>query len=140
MEEIVSIFEMWTPPDLEEYARGYESENHFDGRGADEFDWRLVPEFPVGEFLKPSQAYGTQTAEEWAAWFASENEFSAADYGHPYWEHLADEEITDPIIMSYNEEGKWHIWDGWHRTGAAIATDRPTVPAVVGTPKQGMAQ
>lgn len=137
--ELNSLFEMYTPPDLEEYAAGYESENYGDDRGAEDFDWQFIPEFPLSEFLKPSANAGTQSKEQWAEWFQKENEWSAADYGQPYWEHLADEEINEPIVVSYNDEGKWHIWDGWHRTGASITTDRTTIPAVVGTPKQQVA-
>lgn len=137
---IESLLEMYTPEELEQEAAGWESENYPDERRANEYNWQYIQDFPLNNFLKPSatpQSPGsnTQDVEHWVQWFADENEMSMDEYGTDRWKHLAQEEILEPIIVSYNEEGQWHIWDGWHRTAASFAAGRKTIPAIVGTLK-----
>lgn len=138
---IESILEMYSPEELEQEAAGWESENYPDERRASEYNWQYIQEFPLSEFLKPSATpparddSSTQNAEHWVKWFADENDMSMDEYGMAQWKHLADEEIQEPVLVSYNEEGQWHIWDGWHRTAASFAAGRNTIPAIVGTPK-----
>ena len=138
MEELKSLMEMWTPPDIEEYARDYEHDNNLEDKPASEYNWQVVPQFPVSEFLKPNAGTGMNSAKDWVEWFREEND----DWSDPMnnddgrWGYLEREpEINEPVIVVYNSKGEWHLWDGWHRTASSFAARRNSVPAIVGIPK-----
>ena len=135
MEELTTVMEMWTPPDIEEYAADYEEDNNLENRGAHEYLWELVPQFPMAAFLKPSAETSINSAQDWIEWFKQENDWSDVDAPEGRWGYLAQEaEIDEPVIVVYNPEGEWHIWDGWHRVGSSFVAGRKSVPAVVGKP------
>jgi hypothetical protein len=138
MEELEILLEMMEPDDLEDYAANYEDAINLDDRPASAYDWEYDPYFPLDEFLKPSAEEGTMdTLERWVNWFKNENAGmeDPFDSDEGRWGYLAKEDIRDPVIVVYNEQGQWHIWDGWHRTAASFAANREGVPAVIGTPK-----
>lgn len=143
MEELESLMEMMEPNDLEAYAADYEDAMNLDDRPASAYDWEYDPYFPLDEFLKPAAEEGMMnTIKRWVNWFKEENAMwtdpmsnEPEPEGDGRYSYLAQEDITDPIIIVYNEQDQWHIWDGWHRTAASFAANREGVPAVIGTPK-----
>ena len=141
MEELEILLEMMEPDDLEDYAATYEDAINLDDRPASAYDWEYDPYFPLDEFLKPSAEEGTMdTLKRWVDWFKGENDMwtdpmsDSPEAGGRY-DYLTQEDIRDPVIVVYNEQGQWHIWDGWHRTAASFAANREGVPAVIGTLK-----
>jgi len=140
MEQIVTLFEMYSPDELEKQASYFEYDNNLEDKPASEYNWEIVPELPLKVFLGKSAESGLDKLEDWVEWFKQENEMwtdpmSDEPEGKSRWAHLAQEEIQEPIIMVYNDVGEWHIWDGWHRTAASFVAGRKSVPAIVGTPK-----
>ena len=130
------IENIWNPPDIIRYASRYD-DNSLTG-SADEYDWELIPEFPLSTFIgTPGTVVANQTPEDWANWYYEEVEMMKQDMGIDLWGDLFYENITDPIVISI-KDGEWDLWDGWHRTAASIASGRKTIPAVLGKLKENV--
>jgi len=98
-----------------------------------DFDWREVEHHPVETLIGCMP--GGRSA--WSSWWADE---IASMPGQ--WDRLAtDARFDERIICSGPRRGDapspiQHIWDGWHRTAAAIIRGMPTIPAIVGVERR----
>lgn len=68
-----------------------------------------------------------------AKWFEQEVTWAAEDGRAGYYADMLDQPISEAIIV-LEREGKGYIWDGWHRTAAAITQNLTTIRAIVGIP------
>ena len=128
--------EMYSSEELEQEAAGYEHANNLAQLPASAYNWQAVQNFPISNFLKPSAGTNMKTPDDWIEWYREENEWSDVDIQGGRWGYLEKEdEIVEPVIVVYNEQGEWHLWDGWHRTASSFAAGRKSLPAIVGTPK-----
>ncbi|WP_415912577.1 ParB N-terminal domain-containing protein [Neptuniibacter sp. QD37_11] len=89
-------------------------------------EWTHNPEFSVDELIGLMDS-----KEQWEAWLEREIEDYQDIRGLAYYHDLKCNPIRNPIILSY-VNGKYYIWDGWHRVAAAIAGGRETIPAYIG--------
>jgi len=129
------INEAWVPPDAARYAAGFEDNSSV--AKANEVDWEYDATFPLDMFINSkSTQWGTMNQKQWAEWYHREVKDFRQDQGHDIWGNLEHEEIEEPVVAVFTDDG-WDLWDGWHRVGASIAAGRTTVPAVVGTLKPG---
>lgn len=68
------------------------------------------------------------------AWLSQEIvDFKADDLPEraEMYEKLLTEDICQPIVLS-EVDGVYRLWDGWHRTAAAMAKGSTTIRAIVG--------
>lgn len=93
----------------------------------EEFEWEQVDDFPVDDLLK------VMSQIDWQQWWEEEldNEENYCD-GDGRWSRLATEEIQNPIVIVQREDGSYYIWDGWHRSAAAVVSEKETIKAVFG--------
>jgi hypothetical protein len=92
----------------------------------DKASWRYEPYYDITKLYHLN-------GHEWLAWFKEEQKMAADDGRVGYYDSMLDEPIQEAIIV-LERDGKGYIWDGWHRTGAAITKDLKTIRAIVGTP------
>lgn len=95
-------------------------------RGA---EWRYEAEYDV-EKLIPLMPSG------WTAWFERELLLYPEPSSGRHYARLLEEDIEEPIIV-LEREGLSYIWEGWHRTGAAVKKGQTKIRAIVGTPWRG---
>lgn len=91
--------------------------------------WSFVPQFPVAELIS-SMPGGVQG---WRDWMQEELRVNDEDGLDREWAEELGPNV-EPIIVA-REGGKWDIWDGWHRSAAAIISGADTIPAIVGKPR-----
>lgn len=91
-------------------------------------DWRYVQHFPVVALLNLMDG----GRDGWLAWFKDECLWSLEDGRDGYGELLL-EEIDQPVILVELSDGRFDIWDGWHRAAAAVIKGASGIRAIVGT-------
>jgi hypothetical protein len=128
-EERDSAWEAAGPDAARAYAKAHESENNLDFAFED-FEWVYVPRLPLADL-------GGKIW--WQRWWREQRDLAARNGIPDMWETLLDEPIEEPVVFALggrSEERFLHeIWDGNHRVGASVITDRSDVPAVVGIPR-----
>ena len=130
----MKLFEIYKPDDLATYANQW-VDNADAGESVSLYDWIFVSEMPLSILVTKKDIHGkTHSLKEWVEWFKEENDMSREEMGSAYWEHLMDEEFDHPIVITMSDQSgdSWDIWDGWHRSAASLATDRKSIPAVIG--------
>ncbi len=117
-----------TQDDLVEYAR-VEGGHNDDGRlPRDRIHWTYVEDFDISRLLE------IKSEAEWQAWFEEELDIKEEVYGSSEeWSCLLEEDIVDPIVIL--EHDGLVIWDGWHRSAAAVIRGKP-ISAVYGIDKR----
>jgi hypothetical protein len=120
-----AITEGYSQSQLVSMAEPHEN-NIFDeedplGGAASEWKWRYVKDFPVATLVKA---------------MGGAEEFMGVEM-HDYHDDLFDgSKIKEPITF-VERDGEIGLWDGWHRVSSSIETNRPTLPAIIGTNRQG---
>lgn len=98
--------------------------------------WAANGEHPVDaaqwslEALPRELFFGILTPQGWARWLTEEHQWHTGE-GRMGYLHMVNERIREPVCVLI-VDGEPVIWDGWHRTAAAIVGAHPFVPAVVG--------
>jgi hypothetical protein len=116
--------------ELREFAAGYLNDNQYPGLpgycNPNKADWSL-------EILEPSALTNVFASPEKArAWLNEEIEMDRDDEMHRDWYLLLTEDIREEAVLLIRD-GVAHVWDGWHRTAAAIARGIP-LKTIVGRP------
>jgi hypothetical protein len=98
-------------------------------------DWRFERTYPTLSLLSQ------MSVEDWKDWY--KNEMAPDPYAgwdrDGYYENLlnfarhGDMNQLEPVVVIEDKDGAVEgIWDGWHRSGAAITAGRLTIPAYIG--------
>lgn len=93
--------------------------------------WVYDSHFPIDRLI-PAMAGGVRA---WREWYADELELDREEELRRGWADLSVEEITDPVIVAFPDDGSVQIWNGWHRTAGSIARGAATIPVIYGVPK-----
>lgn len=114
-----------TEKELTAYAKGCNDND--DGRlPFCEIGWAYEDSFPVSRLLE------IMPSDKWKEWLAEEIDMLDQEYGDgKRWRCLTEEHIEEPVVML--DHGGLTIWDGWHRSAAAVAKGASTLRAVIGT-------
>ena len=117
----------YTPDELRAEAAGWHGANYAPGepgycRPFDAF-WVYEPNYDVSKLL--------HLVADWPAWFLAEQKDKADEGREGYYDSMLDRPIDEAIIV-LEREGKGYIWDGWHRTGAAVTKNLEGLRAIVG--------
>lgn len=121
----------YTPAELEQWAAGYQHDNHSPGEPgyclACEAQWTI-------EALSPSRFHHIfATPEAALAWLTAEISMDETDGLNRGWSKLLIEPIRDEVFVLVCDDTA-HIWDGYHRVAAAVATGQ-SIQAIVGYPR-----
>jgi hypothetical protein len=113
------------PSDLQAFAAKFPDMET--GADAAQHDWIAVPEFPVAILRRTGklrQFWREETADDFNPWAGLED-------------YVAAGQVPPGVIALVNDpEAVWpNVWDGNHRLGAAATIGAPTLPMVVGVPK-----
>jgi hypothetical protein len=120
-------FSRMTQEELSEHARVYGCNDDVTV-SLDAISWSYEPSFDVSRLLE------VMTEKEWADWLDEEIEMSVTELDDPdRWAPLLEQEIFEPIVIFDHRDGTIHIWDGWHRSAAAVAKGAKTMKAIYGT-------
>lgn len=121
----------YTPAELEQWAAGYQHDNHMPGDPgyclASKADWTV-------QTLSPAHfnhIFGTPEAA--LTWLQAEIAMDKADEMHREWGKLLLEPIREEVFVLMRDNTA-HIWDGFHRIAAAVATGQ-SIQAIVGHPR-----
>ena len=98
----------------------------------DDAQWEEVDQYPLDKLLCREMP----TREDWTTWLADEINLFVKDGMSEIadmYRAMMDQEIENHIIV-LERDGVAHVWDGDHRTGAAFAGGKTTIPAIVGKP------
>ena len=130
---LTAALRRWTPKEMEREASLYEgydgcqSDDSSPGFGyAKDFNWSQVDEFPVSRIEKGS---GIRWKGEWKRYREE-----------PYYKDMEKwwtKKPNEHVIIVRGNDGKYYIWDGYHRTAIAKSHGMKSVPAFVGTSKEG---
>ena len=130
---LTAALRRWTPNEMEREASLYEgydgcqSDDSSPGFGyAKDFNWSQVDEFPVSRIEKGS---GIRWKGEWKRYREE-----------PYYKDMEKwwtKKPNEHVIIVRGNDGKYYIWDGYHRTAIAKSHGMKSVPAFVGTSKEG---
>lgn len=117
-----------TPEQLRAEAEGWRDAIYLPGElgycYANAATWRYDPHYPVSKLLH-------LLPDQWLEWFRQEQVEAADDGREGYYDSMLARPISDAIIV-LERDGKGYIWDGWHRTGAAVTKNLTTLRAIVG--------
>lgn len=94
--------------------------------------WHLDPAYPLEKFLCAE----IPTSEDWTAWFHNEIAIFEADGMEEHadmYRAMLGANIEDEVIV-LERDGKGYLWDGNHRAGSSFASNKTTIPAIVGIP------
>lgn len=115
---------IWEPERCRLYALDYQDlccdEKTWD------FTWARV-DFPTEGLIKYLHPKGN--IKTWQRWWEKERE-SYPKYYDSLWEWVESAKYPKEIVLTPTS-----IWDGWHRSACSMLLQRPTVPAIFGTPK-----
>lgn len=89
-------------------------------------NWSLIIAHPTNVLI-PIMG----SIKEYKEWFKNEVKDLSDIRGLEYFDDMIDNDIRDPIILSY-VNGKFFVWDGWHRLSAAIISGQKTIPVILG--------
>jgi len=131
---VESFYAEASPEQLRELARAHEGVAAKTTLTADDFDWHFDPAFPVAKLV------GAMPDGDWLGWYEDELAMDREDEMHRDWDRLSQEEIQEPIVVSFEPDGGADIWDGWHRTAGQIVRGAQTIPAIVGTERAKVAE
>jgi len=67
-------------------------------------------------------------------WLQAEIQMAAEDGMTRDWDRMLSEPIRDPVVCLVRD-GQAHIWDGFYRVAASVATGR-SIAAIVGRPRE----
>lgn len=120
----------YTSQQLREFAGEHLHDNHEPGSPGyccpSKANWTM-------ELLTPDQLTNVfADAAEARRWFDEEIIMDREDDMNRQWDRLLVEDIVEEVVILIRE-GKAYIWDGWHRTAAAIIKGVP-IKAIVGRP------
>lgn len=93
----------------------------------EDFVWYFVDCMPVADMAPGRQ-------EAWAQWMQKEMA-RAAEEGVPDRYRLfleSNPEGWDPVVVVEGRDGRFYVWVGHHRVGAAVMRDLKTLEALVG--------
>lgn len=90
-------------------------------------EWTHFEKYPVKYLMSIMGNFN-----EFKSWFENEIESLSDIRGEDYFEDMLDNEIRDPVIISY-VDNKYAVWDGWHRIAAAIVSRKKYIPVILGT-------
>lgn len=108
------------------YADQWE-EGHPAAGPASRFSWHFATSYPIARIQDRTDA-------EWRDWMLAEVRMWAEDGDPDYWNDEIRNPTRDPVIV-VEIDGRAHTWDGNHRIGGSVLSNRETVPAIVGVPK-----
>jgi hypothetical protein len=122
----------YTAQQLREFADFYKYDNQEAGTPGycepKAADWTM-------ELLPPAALTNIfANAEDARAWMDEEIKMDEEDKMNRGWSKLLVEDIREEVTL-FIRDGKAYVWDGWHRTAAAIIKGVPVL-AIVGRPKR----
>jgi hypothetical protein len=121
VEDAFADFRAMSPEQLATHADQWEDQ--LAGTEPGDCDWVFVPELPIDRLWPAKEA-------EW--WWEEQNAEAEENGMGGLWDALLEEEIEEPIIVTFFGGEKFSIRDGNHRAAAVVITSRQTIPAVVG--------
>ncbi len=126
----------WLPGEAAAFAACWQSAACSRPEGdfpAAEADWRVDDAFDVARLVP---LFGS--VDEARAFVRSECAMAMED-GREGYGDLLTQEIREHVCVVELEDGTVDLWDGWHRSAAAIAKGAPTIRAVVGVRRPELA-
>jgi hypothetical protein len=75
---------------------------------------------------------GCMPQGDWRGWLVDEIADAEGDRASDWPDIDGNDEVREPIVVT-QVDGTRLIWDGWHRTAAAIVRGDATIPTILGT-------
>lgn len=98
----------------------------------DDASWTATTAYPVETFL------AIMSKEAWIEWFLGEDLDAKEDGRYGYADVLI-QDIHEPIVHVVYDDGRVHVWDGYHRIAASFLKGETHLPAIEGRPAPGLA-
>lgn len=82
--------------------------------------------------MDASMLKGCMPSGDWKGWLEDEIADAHGDRASDWPDAAGNDDIREPVVVTH-VDGIALIWDGWHRTAAAIIRGDATIPTILGT-------
>lgn len=95
-----------------------------------ELSWTIVE-------MRTSLLVGCMPDGDWKGWLDDEIADAEGDRASDWPDADGEDEVREPIVVTH-VDGTRLIWDGWHRTAAAIVRGDATIPTILGVMRKDL--